>query len=260
MASPVAQVRLDSLGTHWSREALTVVGAGLVTTVEAIVTVKPSLLAGAAKAELNTATTVVAIVATLAAASIVGYTCRSLVFLLATLLRSLGKVGGWLLERPTKEEQLARYLSDRFGDDDLRCALEGSPALEATNPLRLRRAHWPYCKFWLRVHRPELAVDNLETDINISYALVVPALLGGPSAVSALAHVGVIKPDGVPYGWSLVVGSVLAFMLFRRGLWRQRREAYEALENYVVARLLGPPPEGQTRQGESRTNDEGPPP
>lgn len=241
MASPLAPVRLDSLGTHWSREATSVVGAGLVTALEAVYAGAPSLLANVTTAKLNTATTVVAIATVVATAAIVGYTCRAVVFFVASLVGRIGRRG--------KEARLSAYLSDRFSHEDLLRALAGSPVLADPVCLLLRRAHWPYCKFWLRVHRPELGVDNPETDINISYSLVLPALLGGPSAVRALGQAGVMVPTPRAYVYSLLAAAIPAIGLFGRGLWRQQREAEEALENYVIARLLVPPHDAANTAG-----------
>ena len=226
-------VRLDTLGTHWSREALTVPGAGLVTLVEAAVLVAPSHLARLATADLNAAAIVLAVVSAVAGATIVGYVGRSLLWVVADAVR-----GGWT---PAKDEALVAHLQDRFADGDLRRIL--APVLHDEEPMRLRRGHWPFCKFWLRVHRPQLGVDDLETDINISYALVVPTLLAGPAVLRLLDHVGAASTSGPGYALAVAIAALPAYVLFARGLGKQREEAERALENYVAANLFAAPPD-----------------
>jgi hypothetical protein len=240
MPSPIAPIRLNSLGSYWPREAVTVLLPGSVLTIELVAIVKPSILGSVSGAQLNGVSTAIAAIAIVASAVIIGYASRSIMF---RIFQKIWKPAwsGTVDYRRTS----MNHVRALFDDATVRRALKDSPVLANAKDLELSAGYWLYCKYWLRKNAPELAVDDFETDINLSYAFVPPVLLAVPALLHAMsaAHQALSAPVAAVLG---VVALLIAGVLAERGKRKQVDETKAALERYVIAHLMRDDPGSAT--------------
>lgn len=239
MGSPFAPMRLSSLSSYWPREAVSVLLPGSVLTIELVAIVRPAALQTVASSKLGTVATAIALVAVVAAAYIVGHTSRLLAF------AAFQKVWRPAYDKDSRDDALKHVLKQVDGET-FDSAIDGSPIACASDPTGIQYGYWLYCKYWLRLHAPEVAVDDFETDINLSYAFVLPVLL----SVTALWRVLDARDQPLSlaaYAFLMAVAAVAAVALAWRGKSKQADETNAALERYMMVRLMrddpGPRPD-----------------
>jgi hypothetical protein len=205
-----------------------------------------------------------AVVVAVASCYVVGYICREAAFkLLGGLERISGKytsVGVSEEEVPVIDTRQVRAFSDQpfitriralAGDQVTDACIELHPILRVLDlastsdqvTRRMRRvggAHvhnmeleaFAYCKIWLRRYAPELGIDQIEAEINILVAVVIPVLLAAPVAIVWSGHPLVSAVIGVP--------AVLAIGLamFRNAARQRKTERWEAFRNLVEDHMM----------------------
>lgn len=85
-----------------------------------------------------------------------------------------------------------------------------------------------YCKLWLRIHQPALAIDHMEAGINLLVALFAPLALGVWVAISWLG----LAIGGVILASALLICALGVIPLANH---MRRHETWTAIRNFVLA-------------------------
>lgn len=157
-----------------------------------------------------------------------------LAVLAAYTLGLLARMLAWLLFGWYRESHFlsGAEVREHFVDDHDRApvdrALEQHDALVFALGNARHDAFFQYAKLWLRQHRPHLAVENHETEINFLVAIQIP-LFVAPFVV--LRHAGVTWP----FLLVAVAWAVVAAALFAKAKSRSDDETKDVMRNFLFA-------------------------
>ena len=163
------------------------------------------------------------LVAALLLAVLAAYTLGLLARMLAWLLFGWYREGHFL-----SGAEVRQHFVDDHGPAPVDRALVHHDALVYALGKARHDAFFQYAKLWLRQHRPHLAVENHETEINFLVAIQIP-LFVAPFVV--VRHAGVTWPFLlVVAGWAFVAAA-----LFAKAKSRSNDETKDVMRNFLFA-------------------------
>jgi hypothetical protein len=253
---------LKQQGAYFRRNVVGALGPGFLLLIELLLLWAPAEAVKTPHQALayftqNTADLSVVAAVTLAivagfASYVLGRSCRSIIMWLAARYGNL-----FAFPLPTVRTWLLRG----YGEDavypvirlhpiwhvfrpDNEADRAGKPSGNPADPLQfpsigfgepMRDFILPYCKLWLRVNEPRLAVDYMESEAYILYTLIGPLVVG-----DALAIRWVLTAESRPFAlliWAIITLAVAisTLLLWRGANNRRKHEASDSLRNLLIA-------------------------
>jgi hypothetical protein len=135
-----------------------------------------------------------------------------------------------------------RPLAPHAAGPPARAAAPGRPATDAGQPpagggwgrdVEVARV-FLYCKFWLRSRAPSVGVDQLELEINVLLAMLMPMLLLPVGVVVTLRG----APQVLAAGLGVVAVALVWIFILRRARHLRRVERWEAVRNLFLSHLI----------------------
>jgi hypothetical protein len=139
------------------------------------------------------------------------------------------------------DPKVLKQLGDAYGEQRIDAVLAQHPALEesVTAHEGTRQGALAYCKLWLQLREPKLAIDYLEPEINLLLGLIAPTALLVPIALK--------MTELWPFALVVVAAFIYAFVQSAR--YRQRSELERAFQHFLLAHWYDdaarPPPPRQ---------------
>jgi hypothetical protein len=149
------------------------------------------------------------------------------------VLRQTVWLGMMKLAREQRWEDLQSKVCSYYSVEAVNAVIALHPAIcrsEGINADGFRR----YAKVWLQQRRPELALDFLESEINIAFANAVPF------ALAPFIVFGWILRSGVAYWFiaTTVSLAIAALLIINGARLRDFTEPYETIFNFLMAHWI----------------------
>ncbi len=149
------------------------------------------------------------------------------------VLRQAVWLGVMKVAREQRWEDLQGKVCSYYSVEAVNAVIALHPAIvrsEGINADGFRR----YAKVWLQQRRPELALDFLESEINIAFANAIPF------AVAPFIVFGWILRNGVAYWFITAITSlaIASLLIINGARLRDSTEPYETIFNFLMAHWI----------------------